>query len=217
MASCAGSLPTGCTDLLGWTIGCCGGSRTAASNAPARGLLADQAEEHMTVTTGRLVAVITSCLLAVAQLGCGSSKHEPGPPPPATSEAHAHGEGSGMGGMCPMDVPGTKVSVADTPDGVALTFTTTGDVSKLREHVYGMAAMHEHMMQEGSGSGGMGSGGMMMKMVPSTARSEDVEGGARIVLTPKDAAQLSELRAHVREHATQMTSGHCPMMMQHRG
>jgi hypothetical protein len=56
---------------------------------------------------------------------------------------------------------------------------------------------------------------MMMKMVPSDARAEDSDGGARIVLTPKDPAQLADLRAHVREHVAQMQSGHCPIMEHH--
>lgn len=68
------------------------------------------------------------------------------------------------------------------------------------------------------GSGDMNSGGMMgsghMKamMVPSNARAEDVEGGARIVLTPKDPAELQTLRDHVRGHAERMAAGYCPMM-----
>lgn len=116
-----------------------------------------------------------------------------------------------------MEIPGTQVSATDTPDGVALVFTTTGDVAQLRERVHAMAAMHEHMMAGGetmgSGSAGMmGSGGMMMKMIPSTAHAEDIDGGARIMLTPKDPSQLAQLREHVHAHAEQMASGHCPMM-----
>jgi len=132
-----------------------------------------------------------------------------------------HNKTGAMAEKCPMEVPGTQVSVADTPDGVAVVFTTSGDVAQLRHRVQGMAAMHGKMSGEGMAGGmmksdGMGSGGMMgsdhmKKMVASTARSEDVEGGARIVLTPQDPAQLPELRAHAREHAGHMASGHCPM------
>ena len=57
--------------------------------------------------------------------------------------------------------------------------------------------------------------GAMMKMVDSTARAEDIDGGTRIVLTPKDPAQLADLRAHAHEHAEQMAGGHCPMMQHH--
>jgi hypothetical protein len=162
-------------------------------------------------TRRRLLAVIMGSIL---MFGCGGSKSEPAKPHPTASEAHAHGEAA-MGGTCPMDVPGTKVSVADTPDGVAITFTTTSDVAELRQRVHHVAEMHEHRMQGGMGSGGMGSGHMMMKMVPSTARAEDVDGGARIALTPNDPAQLADLRAHVHEHAAQMANGHCPTMEHH--
>ena len=117
--------------------------------------------------------------------------------------------------MCPMQVSRTHVSAVDTADGVALVFTTSGDVAHLRQRVHKMAAMHEHMtaggMRSGSGAEMTESGGMM-KMVPSSARAEDIDGGARIVLVPKNAAQLDELRVHVRTHAERMASGLCPMM-----
>ncbi|HWU90809.1 MAG TPA: hypothetical protein VN253_26265 [Kofleriaceae bacterium] len=105
-----------------------------------------------------------------------------------------------------MAVSGTNVSVQETADGIALSFTTTGDVAELRQRVRAMAEKHEQGMSGEMGSGG---GGMM---VPSTARVEDVDGGARISFTPNDPAQLAELRDHVREHAAHMASGHCPMM-----
>ena len=117
--------------------------------------------------------------------------------------------------MCPMRVPGTQVSTTETPDGVAIVFTTSGDVAELRARARKMASMHEHMMSGGGemDSGGMmGSGKMMMTMVPSKARAEDIDGGVRIVITPNDPAQLAALRDHVRRHVEQMKSGECPMM-----
>jgi hypothetical protein len=149
----------------------------------------------MQITTKRLCAALTTSLLIVA---CGGSKPQPAPPPPTSTSAPAHHE---MAGMCPLEVSGTQVAATDTSDGAAIAFTTTGEVANLRQRVHHMAVMHDHMMAEG-----------MMKMVPSSARAEDIDGGARIVLTPKDPAQLSELRAHVRDHATMMANGRCPMM-----
>ena len=151
--------------------------------------------------------LLAAIMLSTLALGCGGSKQQPTAPAP-TTEATAHG------GMCPMEVQGTSVAVADTDDGVAVTFTTTGDVAELRKRVHAMADMHAHMMHGGTmGSGSaMGSGHMM---VPSDARAEDIDGGARIVVTPKDPAQLADLRAHAHEHAAQMSSGHCPMMEHH--
>ncbi len=161
----------------------------------------------MTINTPARTIIAT--IITVAAIACGGSKS-----PPSTATPH-NGSGA-MADMCPMEVPGTQVSVADTRDGVAIAFTTSDDVAQLRRRVHGMAAMHEKMMHEEmmSGGGMMGSGDMM-KMVDSTAQAEDIDAGARIVVTPKDPAQLAELRDHVREHAGRMASGHCPMMEAH--
>lgn len=59
-------------------------------------------------------------------------------------------------------------------------------------------------------AGGMMAGGMMMPA--ATSRSEEVEGGARILLTPQDAADLEKLREHARLTTERMSSGQCPMM-----
>jgi hypothetical protein len=169
--------------------------------------------------------VATGLLGLAFSIGCTST----GPrQPAATGAARAENPEStqGMMGMCPMKVPGTTASVADTGDGVAISFTTpsTGDVAELRRRVRHMAEMHDrpHGMMRGGAmavpkeatppprTSGMGMS--RMKMVPSTAAAEDVEGGARIVLVPRDPAQLAELRQHARDHVGQMSRGECPMM-----
>ncbi len=115
-----------------------------------------------------------------------------------------------MGAMCPMHVAGTHISAEDTPDGVAIVFKTSGDVAQLRDRVHAMAAKHDQM----AGSGMAACCAAMMSTVPSTVRAEDVDGGARMVLTPRDPAQLTALRDHVHERAAMMASGQCPMMQQ---
>lgn len=139
--------------------------------------------------------------------------------------AHAQSdEHQPMMGMCPMKVPGTVAAVTDTKDGVAISFTTSaGDIAELRRRVHHMAQMHDRhadMMGGRQGTtterpatsapGPMGSQKKMM--VPSTATAEDIEGGARIVLVPKDPANLAELRQHARDHVAMMSRGECPMM-----
>jgi hypothetical protein len=144
--------------------------------------------------------------------------------------------------MCPMMVEGTTARARDVEGGVAIVFTTTGDVAELRQRVGRMAMMHNkkhgqpgqsgQMEMHGSHHGGgpaadegsdsQGMDGSMMgdetkmmcesKMPPSTARSEEIKGGARLVLTPKDKADLAALRKSVHEHAEKMNSGQCPMM-----
>lgn len=133
--------------------------------------------------------------------------------------------GGGMAGMCPMSVPGTQVSAAETPSGEALTFTTTPDqAAALREKVHAMADMHNqhhaggaagHGGMMGGGMGGMGTGGGaggMQMPPPSRASVEDLPDGARIVVTPNDPADLQQLQSTVRGHAQEMQQHGCGMM-----
>lgn len=70
--------------------------------------------------------------------------------------------------------------------------------------------MHGGGMHGGGMHGGGMHGGMMLP--PSEARSEDVEGGARLVFTPQEPETLSELRDKVKKHAANMGAHKCPMM-----
>jgi hypothetical protein len=76
-----------------------------------------------------------------------------------------------------------------------------------------MAGGDDKGMMAGGDDKGMMGGGMMMP--PATARSEEIEGGARLVFIPKDPADLPKLREHARQHAEKMASGQCPMMHGH--
>jgi hypothetical protein len=96
----------------------------------------------------------------------------------------------------------TQIAAIDGERDVTITFTTPGDPASLRAHVREMGAKHDRM-------------GEHMKMVPSHAAVDDVEHGARIVLTPDDPAQLVALREHVHSHVEMMKSGTCPMMQGH--
>lgn len=142
----------------------------------------------------------------------------------------------GMGGMCPMSVPGTEVVTEDTTTGEAVTFTTKSadQVAALRERVHAMADMHNahhaggdaghaggdaghggmHGMHGGMGGGGTSGGGMegMEMPPPSQATVEDLPDGARILVAPKDPADLQRLQSTVRRHATHMREHGCPMM-----
>jgi hypothetical protein len=109
---------------------------------------------------------------------------------------------------CPMNVQGTEIAAADTPDGIALTFTTkTGNVEELRRRVERMATMHAGQADKPSGM----SGGMMIGI----AKYEPIPNGARLMLTPKDSTKLSEFRKQVRSRVERMTKeGSCPMMQE---
>jgi hypothetical protein len=64
------------------------------------------------------------------------------------------------------------------------------------------------MHSESSTMNGMMTG----MMLPFTAEYEEVSGGIRLTLRPKDPARLEEFRAQVRQHAERMKNGECPMM-----
>lgn len=183
-----------------------------------------------------------SVALAAAATGCmgargGHSTQAPATAGPSVPVRPAPAEsGAGMP-ACPMAVPGTQVAAADIPDGVSITFTTADprQVPELRSRVHAMAAMHErhhhagaddvehhggmhHGSMHGEGThGGMGSAGPGAPQhagmpPPSRAVAEDVDGGARVVVTPEDPADLERLRSAVRMHAQHMQeSGRCGM------
>jgi DNA-binding transcriptional LysR family regulator len=163
--------------------------------------------QHSTNRTAHIWTCAALLLLAVG--GC-SSGHA-GTQPPATAAApaqptHTHGAG------CPMmmDPATTQITTADTSNGVAVTFTTDGDVNDVRARARHMADMHNQMAAMHGGAAGGGMHGMAM--VPSRATAEDLPGGARVVLVPADPAQLATLRQQVHMHTAMMQQGKCPMM-----
>jgi hypothetical protein len=156
------------------------------------------------------VQALSSMVVAVLLGGCASTSGARSEPTTGSTAAPANQSGMNMNMMaekCPMKVSGTTVAAGDVEGGVSLAFiTSTGDVAELRQRVRGMAEMHNHH----HATGGMMKGGMMIP--DATASAEDIEGGARLVLRPKEQAQLEALREHARKHAGQMTTGECPMI-----
>lgn len=116
---------------------------------------------------------------------------------------------------CPMKVQGVEVATANTPTGIALTFTAKPEqVEDLRQRVQRWATMHTEKPEQSRGA--MAPQGMMgtMGMMPGTAKYEAVPNGARLTLTPKDPAKLAEFRTTVRTHVEKMKKGDCAMMQQ---
>jgi hypothetical protein len=153
-------------------------------------------------------------LLPLSAIGILTACFHTGQPAGSATEPP---DSSGMMAMCPMTVPGTQVYAADTANGEALTFTTSSpdQVAELRIRVHAMANMHNQRhggMGGGEGMGGAGmGGGKMMMPPPSHAWVEDVENGARISMTPNDAADLQKLQGAVRMHAEHMQRHGCAM------
>lgn len=176
----------------------------------------------------------TTVLAALASLSL-ACKHGDAAAPDASAAAPARGAATAapplpaghpgsMAAMCPMDVPGAKVAAADSPTGETVTFTTTSpdQVAELRQRVRAMSQMHEgrhaHGVEaQGSAAGAPPGGGPGAAMMPppATTSVEDVDGGARVTVTPKDPADLQKLQAAVRGHADQMQQQGCAMMMHH--
>ena len=163
----------------------------------------------------------SSCVLLIAVItACGSQQRSTEPTTSEPTRAQT-GQQPGGGAMRPMNAAGTQIAVSNTSDGVAIMFTTTGDVADLRARVRQMADMRNEMagakgkgmqgdgLQRGMQGGGMGVG---MNMIPSRAWVEDVPNGARLVLVPMDPSQLAALRQQARAQAEMMQRGQCPMM-----
>jgi hypothetical protein len=74
-----------------------------------------------------------------------------------------------------MQTPGTNVVTNDTGDGVAIVFTTTGDVSDLRTQVRQMADQHNGMA--GTGPGQDVSPGNPGEAAPGATVGGDMHGG----------------------------------------
>lgn len=102
---------------------------------------------------------LISLAMLTPLVGCAAHVNAPPEPlPPAQPTAQADRQGANNE-MCPHLVPDTRVEWQDQPGGVALSFTTSGDVGELRRRVLAVAeAYNRHReLQSGPASpiGGM--------------------------------------------------------------
>ncbi len=162
-----------------------------------------------------------------------SAAATPGNPAESGGEAQRPPMHGGGTMQCPMEVPGTQVSAADTPEGESVTFTTSSPdaVPDLRARIHAMADRYERRQQEmqsqagqggaaeggGAEAGSAGSGSAEPQQAParragSRAVVEDIEGGARVDITPNDQAEVDRLRTAIRNRVAQMQeTGSCAM------
>ena len=105
---------------------------------------------------------------------------------------------------CPLIVPGTSVSVEDTPVGASLMFVTTGDAAAVRTRATALATMHNKHD---------GPGGAMGMMFPAAwqASAQEIEGGARVDFAGKTEADGPKISEELRMHASHLTGGSCAM------
>jgi len=131
-------------------------------------------------------------VLAATLAACGGqpAKHDPTAvaPPSRASDP-----------TCPLEVPGTSISVEDTNDGGALVFVTTGDAADVQKRADAFAAAH--------GTSTTGFAGMVAASAKVTA--QHIDHGAKLVFAGDAASIQSELRMH----AGHLSAGSCAMAM----
>lgn len=178
-----------------------------------------------------LCGLVSAGLAATAACGA-SGENTPdtemkAPPaePAADSTAKARAE------SCPLALAGTTSSTEDTVDGVVVAFSTTrrSDLPELRRRVDKLAAAHNSMKggaaddlsaappqapgptatpetaPAGEAKAGPAAGGKL----DSEASAETSEEGVRLVLRPRDPAQLDTMRDHLRKQADDLVQGVC--------
>lgn len=135
-------------------------------------------------------------LLAACSGGSGGAKHDTTEPKPALTTT---GDPS-----CPLEVPGTSISVEDTANGAALVFVTTGDAAQVRTRANAFVAMHNKHEGPDSALG-------MMFPKEWTASEKDIEGGARVEFAAAKPEGAADLQSMLRMHAGHLSSGSCAM------
>jgi hypothetical protein len=105
---------------------------------------------------------------------------------------------------CPLEVPGTSLSVEDTPDGAALVFVTTGDAFAVRARAAKLADVHNERNGEPAWLG-------MMFTAGSKATATEVTGGARVELAAAHPDGAAAIQNELRMHASHLSSGSCEM------
>lgn len=145
---------------------------------------------------------IVVAIAAIALVACTEAQ-----PPPNTA---ASIKSAPAPSSCPLGVDGARVIYEDTESGGRLTFTAAPEkLDMLRRRARDAAAMHGPAQGLGEGHDGRhGTGGnhglRAMQMPPAYAAEQDLDGGARIDLTPHDAADLQVLRAKLRTRAMEL-------------
>lgn len=178
----------------------------------------------------QLLRLSTSLVLLLAA-ACGGSSS------PATSTTTPRTSTAANDPSCPVAVPGTSVTVEDTPSGAALVFVTTGHVADVRRRAGALAQMHnDHHaamgpLPDGTDAGGghdhaghaghdshkghdahaghAGHAGGMIG-VHSKASASDVDAGAKVTFVAS-GGDVAKLQSELRMHAQHLAAGHCTM------
>ena len=142
----------------------------------------------------RSVKAVIAALLVAAACSSSPKKGPDQPPPPTPTGADDP--------TCPIVVPGTAMSVEETPEGPAFVFVTTGDVAAVRTRAAALATMHNAHDGPSSALG-------MMFSAKAKATASDIEGGARVVFAG-DPDVVESMRMHAQMFAGKSS---CEMSM----
>ncbi len=176
----------------------------------------------------KTVGCVVAVALAAAVGACSHNNQSAGA---ESAQAQAYQTAS-----CPVSqLPGVHATVADTQDGVAVTFTgPQNELDQLRQGVKTMASTNEKQgspfamcpcafNQTGSAEqmpggpsaqgntwgGGAGNTAMQPSAIPADSKVEQIPTGAVLMLTPKDKSQAQALRDEVRTEVTSMKQNGC--------
>jgi hypothetical protein len=106
--------------------------------------------------------------------------------------------------------------MSDTEDGVLIALRAFGDVGEIRRRAADAAAMygpgaHRGLGHDGKHGGGHQHGvGLAHLGVPVHAEAENTPEGARILVRPKDPADLERMRAALWARERRSRLGGCP-------
>jgi hypothetical protein len=168
--------------------------------------------------------ISAAAFAAIVVTGCYARSSTPAAAPTAAVDP---------ANRCPMAVPGTKVVADDTPTGVAIEFTTTGEVEALRARVTELADEHNRAqpaeMQATApdderwgdeddptfASGipvttNVADPGTPQPLILTHSRAvlEPIARGVRLVYIA-DPENVEALRDEARLHAERLADGHC--------
>jgi len=138
--------------------------------------------------------------LGLGAVGC-KGKSDPGPEASAVASSAVTAPGQGKMVHCPNAVVGSSTAFKDVDGGVEITVTAQGEAAAtdIRARARHLAEAAKDMSagqkrHDGSGQGGGGLGRCPVVVRDTLIDVADVEGGARITVKAKDAAETDWLR-----------------------
>lgn len=177
----------------------------------------------------RLALLLSVPVVVVSLAGCdscGSSSPAPTPGAPSVASAappasappapSASVAPSGKMAHCPDAVTGAKTAIADVPNGVELTITSTDTaaVADIRARTQALLDAQKNqgatVHHTGTGEGGGLLGRCPIVLKDTTIVATNVDDGAKVTVTAKDPAELDWLRRETRDREADLQTAGSP-------